>query len=132
MNLPQKGGSPANKDDKDDVDDDQDDKKKQKPEKGGKSNAKNDKNDDDDDNNGDENTETTTEAQTTTTNASTTTSAMCSMPSINDYPNDIFTQTQRRFGAVIFHFAFVAYLFVAITKICDNYFMGSLEIIGEV
>ena len=55
----------------------------------------------------------------------------CSPPSILDYPRDIFTQRQRRFGAVLFHAAFVAYLFVAITRVCDNYFLSSLECISE-
>lgn len=58
--------------------------------------------------------------------------ANCSRPMINDYPKDMFTQSQRRSGAVIFHFFFVMYLFVAIMKVCDDYFMNSLEIIGEV
>jgi hypothetical protein len=56
----------------------------------------------------------------------------CSPPSINDFPDDIFTQTQRRFGFIIFHIAFAVYLFVAILKVCDDYFLGSLEIIAQV
>ena len=48
----------------------------------------------------------------------------CSEPSINDFPTDIFTQTQRRFGAILFHIAFVVYL-------CDDYFFPSLECISE-
>lgn len=58
--------------------------------------------------------------------------ANCTQPSINDFPRDIFTQTQRRFGAIIFHFFFAFYLLAAIVKVCDDYFMNSLEIIGEV
>jgi hypothetical protein len=56
----------------------------------------------------------------------------CVSASINDYPTDLFTQTQRRFGGVIFHFIFAIYLFFAITRVCDDYFMSSLEIISEV
>ena len=56
----------------------------------------------------------------------------CVSPSIEDFPHDLFTQTQRRFGGVIFHFIFAIYLFIAIMRVCDDYFMSSLEIIGQV
>jgi sodium/potassium/calcium exchanger 5 len=59
-------------------------------------------------------------------------SEQCIPASINDFPTDLFTQTQRRFGGVIFHFIFAVYLFFAITRVCDDYFMSSLEIISEV
>ena len=55
----------------------------------------------------------------------------CSEPSINDFPTDIFTQTQRRFGAILFHIAFVVYLCVALMRVCDDYFLPSLECISE-
>ena len=54
------------------------------------------------------------------------------MPNINDFPQDLFTNTQRRYGAIIFHIAFAIYSLIAITKICNEYFMDSLEIISEV
>lgn len=56
----------------------------------------------------------------------------CSTPSIHDFPPDIFTQTQRRFGGMLFHCAFAIYLFFSLLKVCDDYFMPALEIIGEV
>ena len=56
----------------------------------------------------------------------------CVQPSIKDFPKDLFTNQQRRFGAIIFHILFVVYLLIAITKLCDEYFMDSLEIISEV
>jgi solute carrier family 24 (sodium/potassium/calcium exchanger), member 3 len=55
----------------------------------------------------------------------------CDEPSINDYPPDLFTQTQRRFGAILFHIAFVIYLCVALMRVCDIYFLPSLECISE-
>jgi hypothetical protein len=55
----------------------------------------------------------------------------CRQPMINDFPSDIFTQGQRKFGFVILHFAFAYYLLQAIMRVCDDYFMNSLEIIGQ-
>jgi cobalamin biosynthesis protein CobT len=75
---------------------------------------------------------TTTESAQTTTSSSANDEPECSPPSINDFPDDIFTQTQRRFGAIIFHVVFAVYHFVAILKVCDDYFLGSLEIIAQV
>lgn len=55
----------------------------------------------------------------------------CLPPNLNDFPTDMFTQSQRRFGAIIFHFIFAGYLLMAIMRVCDDYFMNSLEIIGQ-
>ena len=55
----------------------------------------------------------------------------CLPPNINDFPTDMFSQSQRRLGAVIFHFLFAGYLLMAIMRVCDDYFMNSLEIIGQ-
>lgn len=55
----------------------------------------------------------------------------CLPPSINDFPTDIFSQSQRRFGAILLHFFFAFYLLHAIMRVCDDYFMNSLEIIGQ-
>lgn len=68
------------------------------------------------------------------TNLTTTSSiapAYCKQPMIKDYPSDIFTQGQRKFGFILLHFAFAYYLLQAIFRVCDDYFMNSLEIIGQ-
>lgn len=56
----------------------------------------------------------------------------CVQPSINDYPRDLFTQSQRQHGAIVFHLFFSIYLFIAILRLCDDYFIPSLEILGQV
>ena len=56
----------------------------------------------------------------------------CAPPAINDFPSDLLSQTQRRFGAIIFHLVFAVYLFLSLMKVCDDYFMPSVEIIGQV
>ena len=72
-------------------------------------------------------------ANVTTSDSSTTGNKEdCAPPSINDFPTDLFTQRQRRFGAIVFHIAFAFYLYFCITRLCDDYFMSSLEIISEV
>lgn len=67
------------------------------------------------------------EANLTTTSSN----AYCKQPMIKDYPSDIFTQGQRKFGFILLHFAFAFYLLQAIFRVCDDYFMNSLEIIGQ-
>jgi hypothetical protein len=92
--------------------------------------------DDNDDDNDDNKATTTTTSENDSNenndNSDESSMANCSQPSINDFPSDLFTQTQRRFGAVLFHVAFVVYLFYAIMIVCDDYFMSSLEVIGQV
>ena len=52
----------------------------------------------------------------------------CVMPAIDDFPRDFMTQHQRqRQGGVIVHFLLAAYMFVAITMVCKNYFLPSVE-----
>ena len=52
----------------------------------------------------------------------------CVMPAIDDFPRDFMTQHQRqRQGGVIVHFLLVAYMFVAITMVCENYLLPSVE-----
>ena len=88
-----------------------------------------DDDDDDDDNNG-----TTLNSTTTRENEKEEAKQeqeSCTPPSIDDYAPDVFSQRQRRFGAVLLHVAFAAYLVVCVTRVCDAYFLSSLEIISE-
>ncbi|CAH1262129.1 SLC24A4 [Branchiostoma lanceolatum] len=55
----------------------------------------------------------------------------CSPPAINRFPTDVFTQEQRRHGAVILHVIATLYMFLALAIICDDYFVPSLEKISE-
>ncbi|GBM72731.1 Sodium/potassium/calcium exchanger Nckx30C [Araneus ventricosus] len=47
------------------------------------------------------------------------------------FPEDLFTLEQRRHGAVIFHVIGLAYMFVALAIVCDEYFVPSLDVITE-
>ncbi|EDV19631.1 uncharacterized protein TRIADDRAFT_33154 [Trichoplax adhaerens] len=50
---------------------------------------------------------------------------------IDEFPKDIFTQQQRRQGAVVIHFIVAFYMFAALAVVCDEYFVASLEVICE-
>ena len=56
----------------------------------------------------------------------------CIAPSIQDFPTDLFTQRQRMYGALVFHLTFAVFLYMAITKVCDDYFMNALDLITQV
>jgi K+-dependent Na+/Ca+ exchanger-like protein len=48
-----------------------------------------------------------------------------------DYPADIFSNEQRKQGAILLHFLFVAFCFIGLAIVCDDYFEASLEAICE-
>lgn len=47
------------------------------------------------------------------------------------FPSDLFTEEQRRNGAVIFHIAGMIYMFVALAIVCDEFFIPALDVIIE-
>lgn len=50
-------------------------------------------------------------------------------PDVN-FP-DAFTTKQRKKGALVLHFLGMSYMFIAITLVCDRYFIPALTIIGK-
>ena len=55
----------------------------------------------------------------------------CTPPGIDDFPQDLFTQEERRQGWVIIHFLVSCYIFYALAIVCDDYFVPSMECICE-
>ncbi|GIY50338.1 hypothetical protein CDAR_86421, partial [Caerostris darwini] len=55
----------------------------------------------------------------------------CVPPAINEFPEDIFTQEQRRSGFVAIHLAATLYLCLVLAIVCDQFFVPTLEIIAE-
>ena len=53
----------------------------------------------------------------------------CELPSISEFPGDVFTQSQRRHGGLILHLIVALYMFVGLAIVCDYYFVSSLEVI---
>ncbi|XP_022240478.1 sodium/potassium/calcium exchanger 3-like [Limulus polyphemus] len=55
----------------------------------------------------------------------------CIPPSIQDFPDDFFTQSERLRGGVVIHFLIAAYFCGMLAIICDDYFVPSLEILCD-
>jgi len=51
----------------------------------------------------------------------------CTPPAIDDFPKDLFTETQREDGAVVLHVIVSLYLFFALAVVCDKYFVPAVE-----
>ncbi|XP_056632586.1 sodium/potassium/calcium exchanger Nckx30C isoform X3 [Diorhabda carinulata] len=47
------------------------------------------------------------------------------------FPKDLFTNEQRRNGAIILHIIGVVYMFVALAIVCDEFFVPALDVIIE-
>ncbi|KAM7395181.1 hypothetical protein PAMA_006779 [Pampus argenteus] len=56
----------------------------------------------------------------------------CTEPAIHEFPNDVFTNNERKSGAVLLHIVAALYMFLALAITCDEYFVTSLEKICEV
>uniref|UniRef100_A0A2K6EQQ0 Solute carrier family 24 member 3 n=1 Tax=Propithecus coquereli TaxID=379532 RepID=A0A2K6EQQ0_PROCO len=55
---------------------------------------------------------------------------LCSL-ALHEFPNDIFTNEDRRQGAVVLHVLCAMYMFYALAIVCDDFFVPSLEKICE-
>ncbi|XP_034554826.1 sodium/potassium/calcium exchanger 4 isoform X2 [Notolabrus celidotus] len=55
----------------------------------------------------------------------------CSAPAIHEFPHDLFTNQERKGGAVMLHIVATLYMFLALAIVCDEYFVTSLEKICE-
>ena len=55
----------------------------------------------------------------------------CIRPDIEQFPKGFSTQKQRVHGAVLLHFFIAFYMFIALSIVCDNYFVPALESICQ-
>ncbi|XP_059211968.1 sodium/potassium/calcium exchanger 4 isoform X2 [Centropristis striata] len=55
----------------------------------------------------------------------------CSDPAVHEFPDDLFTNDERKRGAVLLHIMAALYMFLALAITCDEYFVTSLEKICE-
>ncbi|XP_026870861.2 sodium/potassium/calcium exchanger 4 isoform X1 [Electrophorus electricus] len=55
----------------------------------------------------------------------------CTEPAIHEFPDDLFTNSERKSGAVLLHIVAALYMFLALAVVCDDYFVTSLEKICE-
>lgn len=76
-------------------------------------------------------TTSTTSTARTTTAAKLTTAAPEAPKQDPKFPPDLFTEQQRRNGAVICHIFGMIYMFVALAIVCDEFFIPALDVITE-
>ncbi|XP_023662555.1 sodium/potassium/calcium exchanger 4 isoform X2 [Paramormyrops kingsleyae] len=55
----------------------------------------------------------------------------CTEPAIQEFPEDLFSNTERKQGAVSLHILAALYMFLALAIVCDDFFVTSLEKICE-
>nr|XP_045251357.1 sodium/potassium/calcium exchanger 5 isoform X2 [Macaca fascicularis] len=58
-------------------------------------------------------------------------STQCVISPSSEFPEGFFTRQERRDGGIIIYFLIIVYMFMAISIVCDEYFLPSLEIISE-
>ena len=49
-----------------------------------------------------------------------------------EYPDDIFTMKQREQGAVVLHIIGILYMFLALSVVCDEFFVPALHVISDI
>ncbi|XP_045151196.1 sodium/potassium/calcium exchanger 3 [Echinops telfairi] len=55
----------------------------------------------------------------------------CTSPALEEFPKDIFSNEDRKQGAVVLHVLCAMYMFYALAIVCDDFFVPSLEKICE-
>ncbi|BFZ01737.1 hypothetical protein BsWGS_04776 [Bradybaena similaris] len=55
----------------------------------------------------------------------------CTPRAVEQFPRDVFTQEERVRGALALHVFLVLYMFLALSIVCDSYFVPSLEVLCE-
>ncbi|XP_042330122.1 sodium/potassium/calcium exchanger 5 [Sceloporus undulatus] len=57
--------------------------------------------------------------------------SQCILSTSSEFPEGFFTQQEREDGGIIIYFIIILYMFLAVSIVCDDYFLPSLEIISE-
>ncbi|KAK3796508.1 hypothetical protein RRG08_003228 [Elysia crispata] len=55
----------------------------------------------------------------------------CTPRAVEQFPRDIFSQQQRKEGAILLHVVGVIYMFLALSIVCDSYFVPALEVLCD-
>ncbi|OCT86930.1 hypothetical protein XELAEV_18020621mg [Xenopus laevis] len=56
---------------------------------------------------------------------------LCIASPSSEFPEDFFTEQERKQGGLIIHFLIILYMFLAVSVVCEDYFIPSLEVISE-
>ncbi|KAI8430892.1 hypothetical protein MSG28_001018 [Choristoneura fumiferana] len=51
----------------------------------------------------------------------------CTPPAIDDFPAELFSESQRQHGAVVIHILISLYLFIALAVVCDKFFVPAVD-----
>lgn len=49
----------------------------------------------------------------------------------SEFPAGFFTKQERKDGGIVIYFLIILYMFMALSIVCDEYFLPSLELISE-
>lgn len=55
----------------------------------------------------------------------------CTPRAVEQFPRDIFSQQERKDGAIVLHVLAVVYMFLALSIVCDSYFVPALEVLCD-
>ncbi|XP_037012377.2 sodium/potassium/calcium exchanger 5 [Artibeus jamaicensis] len=58
-------------------------------------------------------------------------STRCVISPSSEFPEGFFTKQERADGGIVIYFLIILYMFMAVSIVCDKYFLPSLEIISE-
>ncbi|XP_060779069.1 sodium/potassium/calcium exchanger 5 [Neoarius graeffei] len=57
--------------------------------------------------------------------------SQCVPPQSSEFPQGFFTQQEQKDGGIIIYFIIIFYMLLAISVVCDEYFLPSLEVISD-
>lgn len=69
--------------------------------------------------------------QTFTSFSSPGNSTQCVISPSSEFPEGFFTKQERADGGIVIYFLIILYMFLALSIVCDEYFLPSLELISE-
>lgn len=55
----------------------------------------------------------------------------CIPPQSSEFPDGFFTLQERKDGGILIYFMLIFYMLLAVSIVCDEYFLPSLEVISE-
>ncbi|XP_006628764.2 sodium/potassium/calcium exchanger 5 [Lepisosteus oculatus] len=55
----------------------------------------------------------------------------CVPPPSSEFPEGFFTEQERKAGGIVIYFMIIFYMLLAVSVVCDDYFLPSLEAISE-
>ncbi|XP_068174105.1 sodium/potassium/calcium exchanger 5 [Antennarius striatus] len=55
----------------------------------------------------------------------------CVSPQSSEFPDGFFTVRERKDGGLVIYFILIFYMLLAVSVVCDDYFLPSLEVISE-